>query len=100
MAAAGLPLDMDSEEEDGGEWEDWQDEGTGEGGEEEEEEEETVCLLCDALLPSPKAAFLHCKEEHSFDFLKLRVDSRLDFYDTLRLINFIRARVRAPFVLL
>jgi len=35
------------------------------------------------------------EKENSFDFLKLRNDAGLDFYDTLRLINFIRTKVIA-----
>lgn len=94
MAAADRPLEIiDSDEEEGGDWEEWQ-----EGVPEEEEEDgnnedATRCLLCTQVLPSPQAALQHCANTHSFDFLKLRADARLNFYDTLRLINFIRSKV-------
>lgn len=93
MAAADRPPEIiDSDEEEGGEWEEWQ-EGAPEEEEDDVNEESTRCLLCTQVLPSPQAALQHCANTHSFDFLKLRADARLDFYDTLRLINFIRSKV-------
>ncbi|KAG0556222.1 hypothetical protein KC19_11G036100 [Ceratodon purpureus] len=83
------PPEIDSDEEESGDWEEWQ----AGGPEEAEEEEAAQCLFCSDELPSSKAVFQHCAEAHSFDFLKLRADAGLDFYDTLRLINFIRSKV-------
>ena len=80
------PPEVESDEEESGDWEEWQAAGA-------EEDEAAQCLFCRELLPSSKAVFWHCAEVHSFDFLKLRADAHLDFYDTLRLINFIRSKV-------
>ena len=92
MAAADRPPEIIDSEEEGGEWEEWQ-EGAPEEEEDDINEEATRCLLCTQVLPSPQAALQHCANTHSFDFLKLRADARLDFYDTLRLINFIRSKL-------
>ncbi|CAG8840664.1 24872_t:CDS:2, partial [Cetraspora pellucida] len=35
----------------------------------------------------------HCKEKHGFDFQKLRAELKLDFYQSIRLINYIRNQV-------
>lgn len=83
------PPEVESDDEESGEWEEWQAGGL----EEAEEDDAAQCLFCRDELPSSKAVFQHCAEVHSFDFVKLRADARLDFYDTLRLINFIRSRV-------
>lgn len=94
MAASKIPPpEIDSDEEDSGDWEEWQAAGHEEEG---DEDEAMKCLFCIAELSTSRAVFQHCVEVHSFDFLKLRADAGLDFYDTLRLINFIRFKVFAP----
>ena len=87
MAASMRPApEIDSDDEESGDWEEWQAAGP-------EEAEDAQCFFCSDELPSSKAVFQHCVEVHSFDFLKFRADANLDFYDTLRLINFVRSKV-------
>lgn len=79
---------VDSDEED--EWDDWA--VTAEN-EEPEDAESVQCLFCSEIRSSAASIFNHCLEQHSFDFVKLRRDHQLEFYDCLRLINFIRSEV-------
>lgn len=80
---------VDDNEEEVEDWEDW------DGDDEEQEElEECKCLFCDETLTSAASVFVHCAEQHSFDFVQLRRSQRLGFYDCLRLINYIRSKVR------
>ncbi|CAM6094824.1 unnamed protein product [Calypogeia fissa] len=83
-----------SEEEDEEEgWDDW---AVGAENEEEDEETESVqCLFCSETQSSAASIFNHCSEQHSFDFVKLRRDRRLEFYECLGLINYIRSEVAA-----
>lgn len=45
-------------------WDDW----------EEDEKVEILCLFCEKLFPTPEDCFVHCAEEHSFDFAKVSKD--------------------------
>lgn len=88
------PPELESDDDDSGDWEEWQVTGVQEDNDEDDEEEEAAqCPFCTTELPSPKAVFRHCSEVHSFDLPKTRADAHLDIYDTLRLINFIRTKV-------
>jgi hypothetical protein len=79
---------LDSDEEAG--WNDW----TVTPEDREAEETECVqCLFCSETRPSAASVFNHCSEQHSFDFMKVRREYRLDFYDCLRLINYTRSQV-------
>ncbi|CAO3697388.1 unnamed protein product [Rhizopus microsporus] len=60
----------------------------------EEEEEQVQCLYCKDVLPSTKAAFEHMKSVHGFDFQETRKRLGLDFYQCIRLINYIRQQVK------
>ncbi|KAF9426283.1 hypothetical protein BGZ94_006727 [Podila epigama] len=64
-------------------WDDW------------EEEEgmaaaDPKCLFCSAIFPSAKQVFDHCTSTHGFNFLKTRQELGLDFYHSIRLINYLR----------
>ena len=63
-----------------------------EGGEEEEEEDEEQvsisCLLDDSVFSDAASMLAHCKEKHGFDFLAVRDRLGLDFYGTIKLVNF------------
>ncbi|KAI8884698.1 S-adenosyl-L-methionine-dependent methyltransferase [Backusella circina FSU 941] len=67
-------------------WDDW----TG-----EDEEELSQCLFCSETFPDLLDAFKHIKNTHNFDFQKTRKTLGLDFYQCIRLINYIRTQVKA-----
>lgn len=65
---------------DGSDWEDA-----------EPEEEETlayISLLDDAVFPDLTAMLQHCREKHNFDFIAIRRRLGLDFFGTVKLVNF------------
>ncbi|RHZ68644.1 hypothetical protein Glove_294g141 [Diversispora epigaea] len=67
-------------------WDDWE--------EDEENQQNFKCLFCKQLFStSSNDLFLHCIEYHGFDFQKIRLDLKLDFYQSIRLINYIRKQV-------
>ncbi|PNH04501.1 putative protein arginine N-methyltransferase 3, partial [Tetrabaena socialis] len=70
-------------------WEEW------EGGADEEDEDVTKSLFEDVMLPSPEAAMQHDAERNSFDLRRFAVQTRLDEYGIMRLINYIRTEVAA-----
>ncbi|KAJ2796253.1 hypothetical protein H4R20_005590, partial [Coemansia guatemalensis] len=48
------------------------------------------CLFCSQTFQGPIPLFGHVKEAHSFDFLKTRSELQLDFYQSMRAVNYIR----------
>ncbi|CAO3675503.1 unnamed protein product [Umbelopsis vinacea] len=62
-------------------WDDW---------EGEEEQEEMKCLFCSSKFDTASSVFSHCLDAHKFDFVKTRQQLGLDFYQCIRLINYIR----------
>eukprot|EP00249_Psilotum_nudum_P017825 c26509_g1_i1 orf=316-2469(+) len=81
--------DLESEEdEDVVSWDDWT-----EAAEDDVREELITCLFCEQRWAAAAPLFEHCKSIHGFDYLKLQKEYALDFYDNLRLINFIRSQV-------
>ncbi|KAJ2400888.1 hypothetical protein GGI23_001749, partial [Coemansia sp. RSA 2559] len=48
------------------------------------------CLFCTQTFHSAIILFRHAKQTHRFDFLKTRADLKLDFYQSMRLVNYIR----------
>ncbi|CAG8492335.1 10529_t:CDS:2 [Paraglomus occultum] len=65
-------------------WDDW---------EEECIHSDLKCLFCENLYSSANDLFVHCTNEHGFDFIKTRAELKLDFYQCIRLINYIRQQV-------
>lgn len=55
----------------------------------------TTCLFCSESFPSPTETFTHLKASHTFDLKQVRKDLKLDFYGTIKLINYIRREVAA-----
>ena len=51
---------------------------------------ETVCLICEAVFPSPSDAIRHMKIVHGFDINELRKRMKYDFYNSVRFINYSR----------
>ncbi|CAG8434942.1 15393_t:CDS:10 [Funneliformis mosseae] len=66
-------------------WDDWE--------EEEGDQQDIKCLFCDELFPLANNLFGHCSRHHGFDFQKTRTELKLDFYQCIRLINYIRQQV-------
>ncbi|KAG1047676.1 hypothetical protein G6F43_009892 [Rhizopus delemar] len=66
-------------------WDDWS---------EEEEEQQVQCLYCKDISPSAKEVLQHMKSAHTFDFQNTRKTLQLDFYQCIRLINYVRYKVQ------
>eukprot|EP00271_Cylindrocystis_brebissonii_P015911 TRINITY_DN3898_c0_g1_i1.p1 TRINITY_DN3898_c0_g1~~TRINITY_DN3898_c0_g1_i1.p1 ORF type:complete len:980 (+),score=246.88 TRINITY_DN3898_c0_g1_i1:92-2941(+) len=86
-------LEEGNDEEEGGEWEDWRDDEAGEAVNEDESESPAACLFCEEKFPDPASAFDHCAARHGFDFRRIRNEERLDFYDCIRALNYIRRKM-------
>ncbi|KAI8982407.1 S-adenosyl-L-methionine-dependent methyltransferase [Mycotypha africana] len=65
-------------------WDDWSND--------EDEVTDTQCLFCQDILADPLKAFQHMKEAHQFDFQSLKHSLQLDFYQCIRLINYVRSQ--------
>lgn len=52
------------------------------------------CLLCDSTLSNATLMLTHCHEAHNFNFLAVRKQHDLDFYSTIKLVNYIRQSVK------
>ncbi|KAI5789736.1 S-adenosyl-L-methionine-dependent methyltransferase [Peziza echinospora] len=59
----------------------------------EEEEVEAQCLLCETVFGSTEKVLGHTVAEHGFDLRGYRRKFELDFYSTIKLINYIRSRI-------
>ncbi|GAB7358883.1 hypothetical protein MBLNU230_g4106t1 [Neophaeotheca triangularis] len=78
----GLDIEADSEG--------WDDVDAG-------DDEETIlikCLLCDEAFGDAVAMLAHCNKKHNFDFAKIKKDNSLDFYGSVKLVNYIRSQVK------
>ncbi|GAB2213591.1 hypothetical protein Droror1_Dr00017901 [Drosera rotundifolia] len=90
-------LNRDTEDEDDDEqleegldaWDDWDDEDD----EESMEASGFQCLFCESMFDSSDSVFEHCKSDHRFDFGGIRQRFGLDFYGSMKLINYVRSRV-------
>ena len=77
-----------SEEEEGEEgWDDWCSDGEDVGG-------GLLCLFCSSRFDAESSLFEHCAAEHCFDFHRIVKELGLDFYSCIKLINFVRSKVR------
>ncbi|XP_072976570.1 probable protein arginine N-methyltransferase 3 [Typha angustifolia] len=76
----------EEEEEQIEEWDDWQ-------SEEEDSVLDFLCLFCTSRFDSTLALFKHCSLDHSFDFHGVVRNFALDFYGSIKLINYIRSQV-------
>lgn len=83
-------IDEDDEEESEVEqnWDDWNADD-----EEDSDSDLLLCLFCESKFSSAESLFQHCSSTHSFDFHKFRRAFGLDFYDSFKLINYIRSQV-------
>jgi len=59
----------------------------------EDEVEQVTCLFCEKKTEGCRPLFAHMIDTHTFDFEATRVSLGLDFYQTVKMINFIRTQV-------
>ncbi|BFZ10310.1 hypothetical protein BsWGS_13349 [Bradybaena similaris] len=59
----------------------------------EESESKVVCLFCDSSCVVQTDLQQHMKEKHSFDLLEVNNKLQLNFYQKVKLINYIRRQV-------
>ncbi|XP_067855672.1 zinc finger protein 277 [Heptranchias perlo] len=52
-----------------------------------------VCLFCEKAKDTTEKLQLHMKEAHCFDLLKLKSEMGLNFYQQIKLVNFIRREI-------
>lgn len=52
--------------------------------------EQTTCLFCPSAFHTIAVALDHCKSEHKFNLLDLKVRYRMDCYSYIKMINYIR----------
>ncbi|KAF8948804.1 hypothetical protein BGZ47_002386 [Haplosporangium gracile] len=68
-------------------WDDWEDEDGMAAA-------DPKCLFCAEIFPSAREVFDHCTKTHGFDFLRSRQRLQLDFYQSIRLINYLRKQTQ------
>lgn len=68
-------------------WDDWEDEDGMAAA-------DPKCLFCAEIFPSAREVFDHCTKTHGFDFLRARHQLGLDFYQSIRLINYLRKQAQ------
>ena len=78
--------DDDDDEWDDGEVEDW----------DEPESAPTKCLFTDQEFPSAAECLAHAVSSYQLDLLSIIRRLRLDMYDRMRLVNYLRSSVRKP----
>ncbi|KAI8084389.1 S-adenosyl-L-methionine-dependent methyltransferase [Gilbertella persicaria] len=78
------PSEVDPEDQT---WDDWSND--------EEEQQDSQCLFCTDMFPQVNMTFEHIKQVHGFDFIQVRRSLHLDFYQCIRLINYIRQQVKS-----
>ena len=64
-----------------------------EDAEPDEEETPFISLLDDEVFMDIYAMLNHCKEKYNFNFLEIRQRLALDFYGSIKLVNYIRAQI-------
>jgi len=64
-------------------WDDWV----------EDVPEYTECLFCEKVVASPNVCMEHMVGDHAFDFKQLKKNLELDFYDCVKLINYVRRQM-------
>lgn len=52
-----------------------------------------ICLFCSYESKNTQRIFNHMKASHSFDFLAVKNENNLNFYEQLKMINYIRRQV-------
>ncbi|PNJ01059.1 ZNF277 isoform 3, partial [Pan troglodytes] len=60
-------------------WSDW-----------EEHPASAVCLFCEKQAETIEKLYVHMEDAHEFDLLKIKSELGLNFYQQVKLVNFIR----------
>ncbi|OAY77460.1 putative protein arginine N-methyltransferase 3 [Ananas comosus] len=92
-AATTIVVDEEEEEEeeDAAEaWGDWESGAEEDGG---DSSPNFLCLFCGSRFDSTASLFKHCSVDHAFDFYGVVRDMGLDFYGSIKLINYVRSQV-------
>lgn len=63
------------------------------------EETQFISLLDDEVFTDVLSMLDHCKAKHDFDFLAVRQRLGLDFYGSIKLVNFIRSQVHGGLII-
>ena len=50
----------------------------------------TQCLFCDGISVDPEDCFVHMEKEHGFNLKAIQKRHKLSFYDTMKLLNYLR----------
>nr|CAB3267922.1 zinc finger protein 277 [Phallusia mammillata] len=58
-----------------------------------EESQNSVCFFCESSFDQAENVYNHMKDEHDFDFVSIRRDMQMSFYQQVKMINFIRRLV-------
>ena len=70
-----------------------------EDAEPDQEEEAFISLLDDEVFPDLMSMLDHCRRKYDFDFLEIRQRLTQDFYDNVKLVNFIRSQVHSGHII-
>lgn len=86
-----LPHGFESDDGEGSdgnddEWNDWNDTENAHPG--------AVCLFCPIIYPDMEELLMHMTSAHEFDFHHVRNSLKLDFYQQVKVVNFIRRKVQ------
>ncbi|KAI9871839.1 MAG: hypothetical protein M1830_002393, partial [Pleopsidium flavum] len=74
---------------------DFKDDEGWEDAEPEDEDQEVRSLFSTEIFPNIGVMLQDCKDRHGFDFMWTTKELGLDFYGTIRLVNYIRSEVNA-----
>lgn len=58
--------------------------------------EQTTCLFCTSQFLTIAVALDHCRTEHKFDLLELKMRYKMDCYSFIKMINYIRLHKPDP----
>lgn len=58
--------------------------------------EQTTCLFCSSQFRTIAVALDHCRTEHNFDLLELKLKYNMDCYSFIKMINYIRQHKPEP----
>uniref|UniRef100_H2YQT7 C2H2-type domain-containing protein n=1 Tax=Ciona savignyi TaxID=51511 RepID=H2YQT7_CIOSA len=58
-----------------------------------EEGQQAVCFFCDASFDQSDKVYEHMTMAHDFDFVQMRQEMQMSFYQQVKMINYIRRQV-------
>ncbi|KAF5302348.1 hypothetical protein FQA39_LY10387 [Lamprigera yunnana] len=61
--------------------------------------EQTTCLFCSSQFLTIAVALDHCRTEHQFDLLELKIKYNMDCYSFIKMINYIRLHKPDPHII-